>query len=273
MDKNFEELMQIINDTKRERIGFEKLYMFKSKCSLKCNSNHESITYEYRNMHILNFENYGESNVINEINFDTLLDKYIHSETNIYWNCPLSTCKKRTMKSRVITYVDEAPQIVIFYLARFKLDEDTGNYLKNTDPLHINLEGQNLSSLNIDSKEIYYDCVAIVCHIGESMTSGHYVAYTIENDQWMLYNDLTRQTVDMSEVQAKASQNSYLLIYQKTSNSKKRYRISDIENQRATENSIVIAPSAPPGEEVISELNDSFKHHVSITEIKDEIKV
>jgi hypothetical protein len=66
------------------------------------------------------------------------------------------------MKSRVITYVDEAPQIVIFHLARFKFDEDTGIYLKNTDPLHINLEGQNLSSLNKDLKEIYYDCVAFV---------------------------------------------------------------------------------------------------------------
>jgi hypothetical protein len=59
-------------------------------------------------MHILNFENYGESNAVNEIYFDTLLDQYIHSEIINYWNCPLSTCKKRTMKSRVITYVDEA---------------------------------------------------------------------------------------------------------------------------------------------------------------------
>ena len=48
MDKKFEELMEIINDTNRERIVLEKLYMFKSKCSLKCKSNHESITYEYR---------------------------------------------------------------------------------------------------------------------------------------------------------------------------------------------------------------------------------
>jgi len=62
MDKKFEELMEIINDTNWERIVLEKLYMFKSKCSLKCNSSHESITYEYRNMHILNFENYVESN-------------------------------------------------------------------------------------------------------------------------------------------------------------------------------------------------------------------
>ena len=46
MDKNCEELMQIINVTYRERIGLEKLYMFKSECSLKCNSNHESNTYE-----------------------------------------------------------------------------------------------------------------------------------------------------------------------------------------------------------------------------------
>ncbi len=186
MDKKFEELMEIINDTNRERIVLEKLYMFKSKCSLKCNSNHESITYEYRNMHILNFENYRESNAVNEINFNTLLDQNIHSETNIYWNCPLYPCKKRTMKSRVITYVDEAPQIVIFHLARFKFYEDTGIYLINTDPLQINLEGQNLSSLNKDSKEIYYDCVTIVCHIGKSLTCGHYVTYTIENDQWIL---------------------------------------------------------------------------------------
>jgi ubiquitin C-terminal hydrolase len=69
-----------------------------------------------------------------------------------------------------------------------------------------------LSSLNIDSKEIYYDCVAMVCHIGKTLTCGHYVAYNIENDQWMLYNDLTRQTVNVSEVQSKTSQNSFLLI-------------------------------------------------------------
>jgi hypothetical protein len=55
----------------------------------------------------------------------------------------------------------------------------------------------------------------------------------------MLYNDLTRQTVDISEVQGKASRNSYLFIYLKTSNSKKRYRISDIENKRAADNSMV----------------------------------
>jgi ubiquitin C-terminal hydrolase len=79
--------------------------------------------------------------------------------------------------------------------------------LKNTDPLRINLEGQNLSSLNIYSKEIYYDCVAIVCYIGKTLTCRHYVAYTIENDQWILYNDSTRQTVDISEVQSKTSQN------------------------------------------------------------------
>ncbi len=70
-----------------------------------------------------------------------ILDQNIHSETNIYCNCPLYPCKKRTMKSRVITYVDEAPQIVIFHLARFKFYDDTGIYLKNTDPLQRNLEG------------------------------------------------------------------------------------------------------------------------------------
>ncbi len=118
---------------------------------------------------------------------------------------------------------------MIFHLARFKSDKDTGIYLKNTDPLHINLEGQNLSSLNINLREIYYDCVAFVYHIGKTLTCGKYVAYTIENDQWMLYNDLTRQTVDVSEVQSKTSQNSYLLIYHETSISKKRYRISDID--------------------------------------------
>jgi ubiquitin C-terminal hydrolase len=89
----------------------------------------------------------------------------------------------------VITYVDEETQIVIFHFVRFKLDEETGIFMKNTDPLHVNLDGQNVSSLYIDSKE---ECVAIVCHIGQTLTCGHFVAYTIENDQWMLYNDLTR---------------------------------------------------------------------------------
>jgi hypothetical protein len=42
-------------------------------------------------MHILNFENYGE---LNAINFDTLLDQNIHSETTIIGTARYIRAKK-----------------------------------------------------------------------------------------------------------------------------------------------------------------------------------
>ncbi len=47
--------------------------------------------------------------------------------------------------------------------------------------------------------------------------------------------------------------------------------MSDIENEGAADDSIIIAPQAPPEEESINELNDSFKHLASIKKLIDEI--
>ena len=55
------------------------------------------------------------------------------------------------------------------------------------------LEGQNLSVLNVNKNDIYYNCIAIICHVGHDLSSGHYEAFTFEKHKWMLYSDLMRQ--------------------------------------------------------------------------------
>ena len=188
-----------MNDTNRERIELEKLYTFKCVVKLVCKKNHESSTTEYRIMPILNFQNYGDSNEHISLHFYTLLDQYVNSEYETEWRCTKQGCNIPAAKSKTITFVNEMPALVIFNLARFKYDNEKEAYFKNTDVVYLTLAAQNLSALNVNKNDIYYNCIAIICHVGHDLSSGHYEAYTFENHKWMLYNDLMRQQVDIND--------------------------------------------------------------------------
>ena len=63
---------------------------------------------------MLNFQNYGDSNEQIILHFDTLLDQYVNSETETEQRCSKEGCKKRSAKSKTITFVNEIPALVIF---------------------------------------------------------------------------------------------------------------------------------------------------------------
>jgi len=52
-----------------------------------------------------------------------------------------------------------------------------------------NLKVTNLGSPIRFENGICYRPISVVCHLGSSISSGHYVNYTLENDTWRLFND------------------------------------------------------------------------------------
>jgi ubiquitin C-terminal hydrolase len=54
--------------------------------------------------------------------------------------------------------------------------------IKNKDKVVFQIENQSLSPL---AENLFYDLVAIACHLGTDLSSGHYVNYVLENDKWV----------------------------------------------------------------------------------------
>ena len=80
------------------------------------------------------------------------------------------------------------------------------------------LEGQNLSVLNVNKNDIFYNCIAIICHVGHDLSSGDYEAFTFEKHKWILYSDLMRQQVDIkndAELYRSICKYSFLLLYER----------------------------------------------------------
>jgi hypothetical protein len=64
-----------------------------------------------------------------------------------------------------------------------------------------------------EEKEISLKVHSIVCHLGASTKSGHYISYVLEGDQWFCHNDKTITEVTAESVEMNASKAAYLVNY------------------------------------------------------------
>jgi uncharacterized UBP type Zn finger protein len=66
---------------------------------------------------------------------------------------------------------------------------------------------------------VFYDLKGIVVHLGEDMSSGHYISYVYDDfeKQWVSVNDDTVSVVSLSETinEKEVQNNCYILSYQK----------------------------------------------------------
>ena len=64
-----------------------------------------------------------------------------------------------------------------------------------------------------------YELVAVVCHQGAQLNSGHYTAYALNdlNFEWYEYDDVRVRHCPTEEVQAAAACHAYILFYQRMS--------------------------------------------------------
>jgi ubiquitin C-terminal hydrolase len=61
-----------------------------------------------------------------------------------------------------------------------------------------------------------YTLIGFVHHVGDSVNSGHYVAYIQQNGQWKRYNDAWVEKVEPAQAE-QAAESAYLYFYSKTS--------------------------------------------------------
>jgi len=67
-----------------------------------------------------------------------------------------------------------------------------------------------------DPQMVMMELVAVVCHFGASVQTGHCVAYTRHGDEWLECNDTGVEVSSWAEV-AKLGEEAYILLFDGTS--------------------------------------------------------
>ena len=122
------------------------------------------------------------------------------------------TCDKCTKPRYIRRAIFNFPPLLIIQMKRY-----TGQ-AKNTVPIDIQFQ-LNSGLFGNKNANVNYDLSAIVCHDGQSIYYGHYIAYCKDEDlNWREYNDLKSvRLVDFTEKNTQdyifCSQNSYLIFY------------------------------------------------------------
>lgn len=131
---------------------------------------------------------------------ESCLASHLKSEVVLEYRC--DSCKERDFCTRTVVLTNGP--IVIFLLKRFTLGMEK-NCQKVVFPTKNLLISNNIS----------YDLAAIICHQGESSSSGHYVISMRIGDDWFEFNDNNVSPLDLEEVtiMSKLQANAYILVY------------------------------------------------------------
>ena len=180
--------------------------------SIECSQcNYSSIIFDiYNNISLELPQNKNQT-------LNNCLDKFMLNEKldkDNLWKC--SKCNKKVNAVKKITFW-KLPTIFIVHLKRF--NNNTNNICKKNDNL-ISCELDNLdlsnyiSKYNSENKEQYiYKCFGIICHTG-TYNSGHYYSYCRSNDNWILFNDTTVNTINIkNEI---INKTGYIYFYRRT---------------------------------------------------------
>ena len=130
-------------------------------------------------------------------------------------------CNKCGSKARKnVAFVSVLPQVLIMQLCRFN-DDSTKSKIHITFPLNF-----NSSAYFPDAEErAEYNLYAVCYHIGNTTTSGHYMASCKIGDQWYLFDDTKIYKIGEAQVERPINNtafqgdylDSYLLFYSKNS--------------------------------------------------------
>jgi hypothetical protein len=230
-NKTSDEMNEILNDFDRERSLFEKIWSLKCQLKIKCKANHISTNDQYYSMLILKFENYGEGRYNTHI--DTMLNQYMNAETSNDYRCSRIGCKNKLVETSSLKFIGIPPPILIFNFARFKYDVTEEVFKKNNDRVTFNFENERFTSLYGNDQVAYYNLTGVVCHIGDSLSAGHYTAYVIEKGNWYYYSDKIRKLVEIEELSIVdyINEKAYLLFYELSTKPKnKRSKPDTFEN-------------------------------------------
>lgn len=126
------------------------------------------------------------------------------------WICTEPKCNKKTRATKQIQLCT-LPPVLIFHLKRFTSKNGVQKKIKTfiTYPI----DGLDLRNSSTTSGAIY-DLIAVSNHHGETITSGHYTAFTrpnVSTNQWYKVDDTIVSTV--SSISEIITADAYLLFY------------------------------------------------------------
>jgi len=142
-----------------------------------------------------------------------------------------------SVPARLRTSLRHAPPFLWLHCKRFKVWERRTS--KITTAIQFPLEGLDLTEhVDNDSyssrvggssqrsshrQKILYDCIAVICHRGQSLQGGHYFCYALTPSTgcWFKYDDETVSKVDASTV---ANSQCYMLLYQQRETEMSRHQ-------------------------------------------------
>ena len=119
-----------------------------------------------------------------------LVNYFKAEEINCEYKC--DSCKKKTSITKY-TEICILPPVIVFHLKRF----DTGygkhngsvDFHEILDVKPFTSDDYDLNVINKNEKSTKYELIAVSEHIGGSIDSGHYVAYSKREDKWYACND------------------------------------------------------------------------------------
>ena len=173
------------------------------------------------------------------IDLSACLEQLIKKEQldeDVEWYCD-GECKKKVLNAQSFTEIWSAPPILIVHLKR---GHPSG---KINTPVDYPLEDFDISPFvdeNSKADDYWkaptnsYDLCGVVCHSGESVNGGHYIAYTkhAESGKWHCYNDVKCEQIIAEEVRdpdpdpkEKPKFLAYILIY-------KRKNVKDVLDEK-----------------------------------------
>ncbi len=123
-----------------------------------------------------------------------------------------ASCKVRRQVTKGLK-LKTLPNVLTFHLKRF--DYDRWGRLKRLDK-HVEFPRTlDVSTYMTDGDACpsnAYNLIGIVCHLGASVNSGHYLAYTRRGDEWYCCNDARVTKVSEKHV---LIQKAYLIFYER----------------------------------------------------------
>lgn len=139
-------------------------------------------------------------------------------DTNKYW---CENCVRYNEACREVSY-ERLPNLLVLQLKRFSTSvtgpEKMNNYLPT--PLVLDCFCDQCSHLDDDKKLHSYQLYSVIMHLGATMASGHYIAYTRASEYRYEYNDCVKESskVTFSSASSDGSNKSFFKFFKQKVN-------------------------------------------------------
>src|SRR3990167_1041673 len=187
--------------------------------------------------------------VVGGLTMQDVFDRSLTAEISMKWN---DGDLDKTRVSQTRLFSNPAPEKLIVSIGRFRFD----HIQQATTKRRNNIEGVlNTIKLPLINGEVaFYQPNAIICHLGDSANSGHYICYRKEENTWWKFDDsvVTEVVIDNgTEDNENIAKNCYVISYVRSNaqksdslRSNREAQISEPSKEHTEAAHIVNAPIA-----------------------------